>query len=220
MKHTAKLIPFLILMMSLFAFSSWKQIKKPKVLVFSKTAGYRHESIRAGKLAMIKMGKENGFDVDTTENENYFNEDSLKKYSAVIFLSTTGNVLNSPQQISFERYIQSGGAYVGIHAAADTEYDWPWYGKLAGAYFMSHPKIQDATLNIRNRNHISTKHLPENWNRKDEWYNYKNINKDVQVLINLDEKSYGVGYNMPLGLATILIFQKQKHLEYPKKTDL
>ena len=195
MKHTAKLIPFLIVMMSLFAFSSWKQTEKPKVLVFSKTAGYRHESIRAGKLALIKMGKENGFHVDTTENENYFNEDSLKKYSAVIFLSTTGNVLNSPQQISFERYIQSGGGYVGIHAAADTEYDWPWYGKLAGAYFMSHPKIQDAFLNVRNRNHTSTKHLPENWNHRDEWYNYKNINKDVQVLINLDEKSYQGGEN-------------------------
>lgn len=195
MKQTAKLIPSLILMMSLFAFSSWKQTEKPKILVFSKTAGYRHESIRAGKLAMIKMGNENGFHVDTTENENYFNEDSLKKYSAVIFLSTTGNVLNSPQQISFERYIQSGGGYVGIHAAADTEYDWPWYGKLAGAYFMSHPKIQDATLNVINKNHISTKHLPENWNRKDEWYNYKNIYKGVQVLINLDEKSYQGGEN-------------------------
>ncbi|WP_291399285.1 ThuA domain-containing protein [Daejeonella sp.] len=195
MKRTAKLIPAFIIMISLFAFNNWKQIVKPRVLVFSKTAGYRHGSIQAGKLALIKLGNENGFVVDTTENENYFSEDSLKKYSAVIFLSTTGNVLNSPQQISFERYIQAGGGYVGIHAAADTEYDWPWYGKLAGGYFVSHPKIQDASLNIRNKNHISTKHLPENWIRKDEWYNYKDLNKDIQVLINLDEKSYEGGEN-------------------------
>lgn len=171
------------------------QTVKPRILVFSKTAGYRHASIKEGKLALMKLGRENGFQVDTTENENYFNEDSLKKYSAIVFLSTTGNVLNSPQQINFERYIQAGGGYIGIHAAADTEYDWPWYGKLAGAYFMSHPKIQEANLNIRNKNHISTKHLPENWVRKDEWYNYKEINRDVQVLINIDEKSYQGGEN-------------------------
>jgi cytochrome c len=195
MKYPIKTITVFFAMMTLFAFGSWKQIIKPRVLVFSKTAGYRHGSIQEGKQAIMKLGRENGFLVDTTENENYFNEDSLKKYSAVIFLSTTGNVLNEPQQISFERYIQSGGGYVGIHAAADTEYDWPWYGELVGGYFASHPKTQEATINIRNKNHISTKHLPENWTRKDEWYNYKDINKNIQVLLNLDEKSYEGGEN-------------------------
>ncbi len=195
MKRIYKLLPFCLLILALFAFTKWEQAVKPRVLVFSKTAAYRHESISAGKTALIKLGKDNGFTVDTTENENYFNDDSLKNYSAVIFLSTTGNILNSPQQISFERFIQAGGSYVGIHAAADTEYDWEWYGKLAGGYFKSHPKIQDATMIVKDRTHLSTKHLDEKWVHKDEWYNYKNLNPDVKVLISLDEKSYTGGEN-------------------------
>ena len=195
MKRLYKLIPFSLILFVLFAFNKWEPATKPRVLVFSKTAGFRHESIKAGKAALIKLGKENGFAVDTTEDENYFNEDSLKNYSAVVFLNTTGNILNSPQQNSFERFIQAGGGYVGIHAAADTEYDWPWYGKLAGGYFVSHPPIQEASLNVLDRNHISTKHLEEKWVHKDEWYNYKNLNPDVKVLIKLDETSYTGGAN-------------------------
>lgn len=195
MTNRTLLLPALIIILSLFAFKHWKQVAKPRILVFSKTAAYRHESISAGKAALIKLGRENGFIVDTTENENYFQEDSLKRYSAVVFLNTTGNILNSPQQISFERFIQAGGGYVGIHAAADTEYDWAWYGKLAGGYFQSHPKIQDASMDVRNRNHPSTKHLSEKWLKKDEWYNYKELNPEINVLINLDEKSYEGGTN-------------------------
>jgi type 1 glutamine amidotransferase len=195
MINKTKLIPAVIILLSLFAFNNLKQIVKPRILVFSKTAGYRHESINAGKLALLKLGKENGFLVDTTEDENYFTEDSLKKYAAVIFLNTTGNVLNSPQQISFERFIQAGGGYAGIHAAADTEYDWPWYGKLAGGYFLSHPQIQEATLNVLDKTHIASNHLPEKWIRKDEWYNYKELNTNVKVLLSLDEKSYQGGKN-------------------------
>lgn len=171
------------------------QRPKPKLLVFSKTGGFRHGSIKAGRAAIEKIATEQGYLVDLTEDAKYFNDDSLKKYAAVIFLNTTGNILNSPQQISFERYIQAGGGYVGVHAAADTEYDWPWYGKLVGAYFLSHPKIQEAVLNIVDNKHISTSHLPNPWKRKDEWYNYKNQNPNVKVLIKLDEKSYEGGKN-------------------------
>ncbi len=195
MKNNTKLALAAIIILSLFSFSQWKQTSKPRVLVFSKTAGYRHQSISAGKAAIIKMAKEEGFIADTTENENYFNEDSLKRYAAVIFLNTTGNILNSAQQTSFERYIQAGGGYAGVHAAADTEYDWPWYGKLAGAYFLSHPQNQEAVLDVINRAHGSTSHLPAKWSRTDEWYNYKNLNPDLKVLINLDEKSYKGGTN-------------------------
>ena len=125
-----------IIIISCFTFSKWtKQEKTPRLLVFSKTAGYRHQSIEAGKDALVKLGNEQGYLVDTTENADYFNEDSLKNYSAVVFLSTTMNVLNAAQETNFQRYIQAGGGFVGIHAAADTEYDWSWYGKLVGAYF-------------------------------------------------------------------------------------
>ena len=174
-----------------FSFSK----KSPRLLVFSRTTVFRHASIADGKIALLKMGMEQGFEIDTTEDAGWFTEERLKQYAAVIFLSTTGDVLNESQQADFERYIQAGGAYVGIHAAADTEYDWGWYGKLAGAYFSSHPKIQTATLIVSDQQHISTKHLPSEWKRTDEWYNFKDMSKDVQVLMRLDEKSYEGGKN-------------------------
>src|SRR6478735_4053265 len=185
-----------------FLISCNKRSGKPKVLVFSKTSGYRHASIPAGKQAIIKLGLENGFDVDTTENAAYFTEDSLNKYSAVIFLSTTGDVLNNYQEADFERYIQAGGGYLGIHAAADCEYDWGWYGRLAGGYFLSHPgindtfpNIQEAVLTVVDQTTYATKDLPKQWKRTDEYYSYKKLNKDVHVLMTIDEKTYHGGAN-------------------------
>ena len=171
---------------------------KPRALVFSKTAGFRHSSIEAGKTALIKLGQENGFEVDTTENTGYFTEDSLKNYSVVIFLSVTDNtdqLLNLYQQNAFERYIQAGGGFVGIHGATDAGYQWGWYRRLVGANFESHPQIQEAVLQAVDKSHPSTKHLPDQWKRTDEWYNFKNLNKDVKVLITIDEKSYEGGKN-------------------------
>jgi len=168
---------------------------KTKVLVFCKTAGFHHNSIAAGVPAIMKLGAENGFAVDSTTNAEKFTTANLKQYAAVIFLSTTGDVLNDAQQTAFEQYIKAGGGFVGVHAATDTEYDWAWYGKLVGAYFKSHPKQQDAVLHVVDRNFIATKHLPEDWKRWDEWYNYKWIADDLHVLIKIDEKSYTGGEN-------------------------
>ena len=175
-----------------------KSQKPPRVLLFTKTKGWYHTSIPSGIAALQKLGKENGFLVDTTKNADYFTEDSLKNYSTVIFLSTTLNVLNADQQVQFERYIQSGGGYVGIHAAADTEYDWPWYNRLVGAYFLSHPNnsnVRKATIEVLDSTHISTIGLPKRWERTDEWYNYKNIQGDLKVLAKLDEETYEGGEN-------------------------
>ena len=169
--------------------------KRKRVLVFAKTAGYHHNSIAAGLPALIKLGQENNFGVDTTTDANKFTPQNLKKYAAVIFLSTTGDVLNDEQQKAFEKYIQAGNGYVGIHAATDTEYGWPWYGKLVGAYFLSHPAQQDAVLHVVNSNTIATKHLPLQWKRKDEWYNFKDIATDLKVLITIDEHTYTGGKN-------------------------
>ena len=137
----------------------------PRVLVFSETKGYRHQSITAGKAALQKLGLEKGFAVDTTELSEDFTEENLKKYNAVVFLSTTGDVLDQMQQNAFMRFIQGGGGYVGIHAAADTEYDWWWYGKLAGAYFKSHPQIQDAKFK-KVKPFGNGLVLPDEWNAK------------------------------------------------------
>ncbi|WP_461098499.1 ThuA domain-containing protein [Spirosoma luteolum] len=166
-----------------------------RVLVFAKTKGFRHASIPAGKRAIMKLGAENGFAVDTTEDASQFTEANLKRYGAVIWLSTTGNVLDNAQQAAFERYIQAGGGFVGIHAATDTEYDWPWYNQLVGAYFLSHPKQQNAEIAIIDKNHPSTSMLPDRWKRFDELYNFKSIVDGIHVLGKIDEKTYQGGAN-------------------------
>ncbi|TAG99634.1 MAG: PKD domain-containing protein [Sphingobacteriales bacterium] len=174
-----------------------KKIEKPRVLVFSATKGFRHSSIGVGKLALLKLGTEHNFTVDTTEDASAFNEDNLKKYAAVVFLNTTGDVLNNTQQNDFERYIQAGGGFLGVHAAADCEYTWPWYGKLVGAYFKSHPATQKAKLIVKDKSNLATKHLPDVWERTDEWYNFKTppTELEVKVLIAIDESSYEGGEN-------------------------
>ncbi len=172
-----------------------KRSSTPKVLVFSKTGGYHHESIPKGIKAIQDLGAKNGFEVDTTTDETKFNEDNLKKYASLIFLSSTGELLSGSQEIALERYMQAGGGFVGIHAAADAEYDWNWYTQMVGASFLSHPDQQVATLVINDKTHPSTDSLPATWSRKDEWYNFRNINKDIKVLISIDEKSYEGGKN-------------------------
>jgi cytochrome c len=185
----------LLLVVCVMLFNYSKIPVKPKVLVFTKTAGYHHASIAVGTTAIIKLGKENNFAVDTTSDASKITESNLSKYSAVIFLSATGDLLNNYQQADLERYMQAGGNFVGVHAAADAMYDWYWYGRLVGAYFESHPEQQEATLNVVDKSHISTKALSDVWKRKDEWYNYKSFAKDLHVLINLDESSYKGGKN-------------------------
>ncbi|MEU9210924.1 ThuA domain-containing protein [Streptomyces sp. NPDC048415] len=165
-----------------------------RVLVFSKTAGFRHDSIPDGIAAVRELGAANGFAVDATEDAGAFTSKNLARYDAVVFLSTTGDVLDDTQQTAFERYINRGGGYVGIHAAADTEYDWAFYGGLAGAYFQSHPAIQPATVDVEDRAHPATSQLPKAWERTDEWYNYRSNPRDrAHVLASLDESSYTGG---------------------------
>ena len=180
-----------------------KRSGNPRVLVFSKTSGFHHASIPAGIAAIQKLGAANGFDVDTTINADMFSDDTLKKYATVIFLSTTGDLLDYRQEAAFERYIQSGGGYVGIHAAADGEYDWGWYGRLVGGYFLDHPGIHDSFPNVQEGVFIvadsannATKHLPKQWKRTDEFYSYKKLNSDVKVLLTIDEASYKGGHKM------------------------
>lgn len=175
------------------------QTKRPDlVLVFTKTEGYRHESIATGVKALRELGRENNFIVLRTESAEDFTTENLKNYGAVVFLSTTSDVLDNEQQKAFERYIQTGGSFLGIHAASDTEYEWEWYGKLVGGYFESHPNnpnVLDAKITVVNKSHSATAHLKDTWQRSDEWYNYKNLNPNVTVLMNLDEKSYEGGTN-------------------------
>lgn len=170
---------------------------QPRVLVFSKTAGFRHGSIPTGVEALREIGRKSGYRVEATEDSSWFRPDMLSRFQAVVFLNTTGDVLNDEQQRTFEAFIRNGGGYVGVHSAADTEYDWPWYGRLVGGWFKTHPAIQRADINVENRRFPATSFLPETWSRTDEWYVYRdNPRPRVNVLLSLDESTYkGGGMN-------------------------
>jgi type 1 glutamine amidotransferase len=178
-----------------FLIASKPKQDKTRVLIFAKTKGYHHASIAAGTEAIKKLGAENGFDVDVSTDSLAFTTDNLKKYAALIFLSTTGKIFGPAEEKALQEYIHNGGGYVGIHAATDCEYDWQWYGDLVGGYFKSHPKQQKAKFIVVDKNHPSTSHLPDVWERFDELYNFKYLNPKVTVLIKIDEKSYSGGEN-------------------------
>ena len=179
------------------------------VLVFSKTGGFRHDSIPQGIAAIQQLGAANGFTVSATEDAAQFTDANLANYDVVVFLSTTGEVLDDAQQAAFERFIQAGGGYAGIHAASDTEYSWPWYGELVGGYFRTHPPgTPTATVEIEDADEPSTTGLPASWTRVDEWYNFQHpttpaVNgsstiadfspraRHVKVLATVDESTYG-----------------------------
>lgn len=164
------------------------------VLIFSKTAGFRHSSIPAGIAAIKRLGNENNFAVDATEDAATFNDQNLARYQAIVFLNTTGDVLNDAQQEAFERYIRAGGGFAGVHSATDTEYDWPFYGRLIAAYFKNHPAVQLAEVRITGRGHPSTEGLPGAWLRTDEWYNFRApLPPGVRTLATVNESSYKGG---------------------------
>jgi type 1 glutamine amidotransferase len=165
----------------------------PRILVFSKTAGWQHDSIESGRKAIDSLGTAHGVIVETSEDAGLFTDDSLAGFDAVVFLNTSGTIFNDDQRAAFERYIQNGGGFVGIHGATDTEYDWPWYNRLVGAYFDNHPgnpSVREAVLQIVDADHPASANLPERWKRADEWYNFRDINEDVHVLMVLDTESY------------------------------
>jgi cytochrome c len=167
---------------------------KPRILVFTKTAGFRHASIPAALRAIRELAAPAGLAVDATEDASAFTDSRLRRYRAVVFLMTTGDVLALAQQGAFERFIRRGGGFAGVHSASDTEYTWPWYGRLVGAYFRSHPHIQSATVRVEHTRHPSTTALPRAWTRTDEWYNLaRNPRGSVRVLATLDESTYAPG---------------------------
>ncbi len=163
-----------------------------KILVFSKTNGWRHKSIPSGIAALKKMGLENNWHIDATEDSLQFNYENLKKYKTLVFVNTTGDILNSQQEQAFKRYINEGGGFVGIHSASDTEHDWPFYAQLIGGHFKSHPAQQTATLKVhKENNHPSIAHYGDSFQKFDEWYNFKKpVVSHVNVLLELDESSY------------------------------
>lgn len=170
-----------------------------RVLVFTRTLGYRHASIEVGLSALEELGADNEFRVTQTEALADFTDEGLAQYDVLVFLSTSGDALDEAAQAALQRYIQAGGGWVGIHSASDTEYDWPWYGGLLGgeAWFLKHPEgTYQATLHVEpsTAKHPSTAHFASSFEWRDEWYNFrKHPGEAVNVLLRLDESTYSPG---------------------------
>ncbi|MBC3767481.1 ThuA domain-containing protein [Neptunicella marina] len=162
-----------------------------KVMVFSKTDGWHHKSINAGVTAIEKLSKRHFFDMDWEEDASRINDKNLEQYDAVIFLNTTGNILNDEQQAAFERFIKGGKGFIGIHSASDTEYDWPWYTKMVGRTFVIHPTNQTARVSVLDRKFPGTETLPDSFLWTDEWYQFgPELSKDLHYILSVDEKTY------------------------------
>jgi type 1 glutamine amidotransferase len=167
-----------------------------QVLVFSKTTGFRHGSIQAGVEAIRGLGRAHGFGVTHTEDEARFTDGGLRRYDALVFLSTTGEPLARPEhRRAFRRYIARGGGFLGVHAASDSFYRWPWYVGLVGASFRRHAAgTPAADVVVEDRRSPATAGLPRVWRRADEWYAFRsNPRGRVQVLATLDERTYDPG---------------------------
>jgi uncharacterized protein len=163
----------------------------PRLLVFTRTTGYRHDSIPAGVAALRGL---EGYAVDATEDPAVFRPGRMSGYAAIVFLSTSGEVLDQAGRDALKGYMAAGGAWLGIHSASCTEYEWPWFGDLVGAWFDHHPEIQDGTIDVEDRDHPATRHLGAIWTRRDEWYNFSvNPRRHVRVLLTVDEASYAGG---------------------------
>ncbi len=165
-----------------------------RVLVYSRTAGFRHASIEVGIPTIQQLGADNGFSVDASEDPAVFNTDNLAQYATVIFLNTTLDVLDTAEQRdALQQYIETGGGFVGIHSAADTHHGWPFYGELVGAQFLAHPVTnQPGSLMVEDPEHPSTAFLGNSWNLPlEEFYSFKsNPRGAVRVLLRIDESSY------------------------------
>ncbi|MFD7977434.1 ThuA domain-containing protein [Streptomyces sp. NPDC059071] len=165
------------------------------VLVFTRTTGYRHDSIPAGAAALAGLAAAAGLTPETTEDPAAFTPDRLARCAAVVLLSTTGTVLSDEGRAAFEAYVRGGGGLLVVHAAANAEPDWPFYGELLGTRFAGHPPLQPGTVRVDDPAHPATAPLPARWSWTDEWYEYTTHPRasGVHVLARVDETSYEGG---------------------------
>jgi type 1 glutamine amidotransferase len=192
-KQIFRLVPIVIAVALSFACggerSTAASAPKPfRALVFTKTTGFRHDSIPAGVAAIERLGSRHAFRVDTTSDARRFTTRSLRRYDVVVFLSTTGTpIKDETQRSAFESYIRRGGGFVGVHAASDTRGDWPWYEGLVGARFKRHDRgITRRPVQLVDTTSAATRGLPNPWERTDEWYEFRS-QPQAHLLARLDE---------------------------------
>ena len=186
------ILPRLLAILALMSVATACSQPASVFLIFSKTAGFRHNSIPDGVAALQKIGTEEKWTTEHTEDATVFTPDNLRRFTVVIFLNTTGDVLNDSQMAALRGYLEAGGGFVGIHSATDTEAEDPWYPTMIGARFASHPAIQEASMNVaQGTGHPSIAHLTARWTRRDEWYDFREpLSSGFTVLLDLDGTTY------------------------------
>jgi len=177
--------------LALLASSASVSAEQFKVLLFTKTSGWHHESLHDGVTAFRALAKKHDFGLEWHEDATRINDQNLEQFDVIVFLSTTGDILDAEQQAAMERFIQAGKGFVGIHAAADTEYDWPWYQKLVGRTFATHPQIQSAMLQVETRSFPGLARMPDSLLWTEEWYDFgpENI-EGLTYILSVDEATY------------------------------
>ena len=185
-----KLICFLLVIIVLGMVQA--QQSNPNILIFTKTEGFRHKSIPTGIAFMTELAQRNNWKISFSEDSNDFNDENLKQYNVLVFLNTSGDLFDENQKKALKKYMANGNGFVGVHAASNTEMEWPWFTEMIGATFKDHPKVQNATLHIdKASEHPSINHLNKIEVFRDEWYNFLNpVARHVNVLATLDEDSY------------------------------
>lgn len=170
-----------------------------KVLIYSGSTGFRHDSIPAADAAIEAIGTKLGYGVDVSEDPAVFTRDNLAQYAAIVFVSNTTDPkkpesewFTGDRRDALVGFLHDGKGVVGVHAAADSHYHWPWYGEMIGGWFEHHPKgTPTATLTVLDGKHPATAQLPKTITRNDEWYYYKDFDPRLHVLITLDPKTIG-----------------------------
>lgn len=166
----------------------------PSILVFTKTTGFRHDSIPAGVAAVERIAAELGYETEHTEDAAIYNPLDLARFSAVVWLSPSGDILGELERAALADFVTGGGGWCGIHAASTAERSWPFFREMVGARFIGHPPgCTPGEIDVVDTGHPSTAHLPKRWSWTDEWYSFDERPKDVEVLLEADEDTYEAG---------------------------
>ncbi len=161
---------------------------EPRVLVYTKNqigkGLYVHANIPASVAAIKKLGAENNFIVDVSDDPAVFTDQNLKRYKALIFDNTNNEIFdNEEQKDALQRYIRAGGGFVGIHSASGSMRHWPWFWSMLGGKFCRHAKLQTFTIHVKDPTDISTAHLPPTFEWTDEFYYVDHMPDDLHVLL-------------------------------------
>jgi hypothetical protein len=184
-----------------FVFSSFFAFAEQfKVLLFTKSTGWHHKSKPTAIAQMQSLAKEHNFTVVWQEDSSYFTDDKLAQFDVVVFMLTSGDVLNTEQKAAFIRFIQSNKGFVGVHSASDTEHNWSWYQKLVGRTFTIHPPVQTAKLQVLNHSFPGLAQISKYIQWTDEWYDFGPENSpNLHYLLAVDENTYDTYSNWGRG---------------------